>query len=150
MNTSTALKMEVFAPMPIPRERTAMAMRPRLRFSERRPNFTSCQMMSMRSRRPGTGGEGSGSRGLGTRYTPPHALGTLRLIGEAVSRRAANLLPEDQDLGANNSSTVYNNSFSTLTSTSPTSSRFSLKAATLVFSSVRAATMAMRVPNRSL
>jgi len=47
MKTSTALKIEVFAPMPMARERTAMPMRPRLRFRERRPNFTSCQIRSM-------------------------------------------------------------------------------------------------------
>jgi hypothetical protein len=47
MNTSTALKMAEFAPMPMARERTARAMRPRLRFRALRPYFTSCQIRSM-------------------------------------------------------------------------------------------------------
>ena len=44
MKTSTALKTAVFAPMPMPRESTAMAMRPQLRARARRPYVKSWKM----------------------------------------------------------------------------------------------------------
>ena len=47
MKTSTALKTDVLAPIPIASERTAMVMRPFPLRRVRRANFVSCQMMSI-------------------------------------------------------------------------------------------------------